>query len=73
MFVELVSLWGVIVFAQKFLHLKKLIFFGDSLVVTRWINNEGDLCNIILEAWQQMIRKLKESFMEVSISRVSRV
>ena len=50
MYAELVSLWGAMLVAHKFPHLKKLNIFGDSLVVIRWINNEGDLCNIILEA-----------------------
>lgn len=72
MFAKLMSLWGVMVFAQKFIHQKKIIFFGDSLVVTRWINNEGELSNIKLESWQQKIRKRKESFMEVFISHVYR-
>lgn len=36
-FIELVSLWGAMQVAHKFLHLKKLNIFGDSLVVIRWI------------------------------------
>lgn len=72
MFTELVSLWGAMQVAHKFLHLKKINIFGDSLVVIKWINNEDDLCNMILEAWQQRTRKLKESFIEISFSHVYR-
>ena len=43
MYAELVSLWEGMLVAHKILHLKKLNIYEDSMVVIRWINNEGDI------------------------------
>ena len=72
MFAKLLSLWGLLLFAQKYLHLQQIKNFGDSLVVVRWFNKEGDLLNLTLEPWQQKIHQLQEAFEEVYISHVHR-
>ena len=63
---------GLLLFAQKYLHLQQIQIFLDSWVVVRWFNKEGDLLNIILEPWQQKIRQLREAFEEVYVSHVHR-